>query len=504
MKIKWMQDSSPEQMGVSSDRILNYLRRLEKEGFCLHGFCLIRHNRIISEGYCAPFHANRTHRMYSVSKSFVALAVGLLQDEGKIRLDDPICQYFQDSQPEEIHPWVREMTIRDMLRMATAFYTSPYEMTDNPEHDWIRMTFECAPTHRPGQVFSYDTSVATMLAALVEEQSGMELTQYLRDRLGPLELSPNMDCVKIPNGQSSWGGSGILCTQRDFAKLALLSLHHGEWEGTQLISREYMDLAVTKQIENGQDGYGYQFWMTQRGFAMKGMGGQMAYCLPKEDMVLMTTADMQSDSAKIGWAEMLFYDQIADESSDAPLPENPESWQKLKEYCREMKVLPKSGGLSSPVSGMISGKTYRMTQNEKGTWESLNLEMVRLDFDKDRGSLTWGIGGELYKLDFGLGYFIQQDFPGFASEEEVKGRSPIVYWYEGEKPAIHMPCIVSGAWQRDTVLELLCYTIGDFLGTLKIRLVFDRKNITVRMEKFAEKFWSQLQGFQTGTEELNE
>ena len=58
--------------------------------------------------------------------------------------------------------------------------------------------------------------------------------------------------------------------------------------------------------------------------------------------------------------------------------------------------------------------------------------------------------------------------------------------------------MASAAWQSDSVLEILCYATGDFLGVLKIRLAFEEKHITVRMEKFAEKFWEELNGFQSG------
>lgn len=227
MMKEWMQARSPESMGVPSRRILAFLQKNDQAGCCLHGFCILRHGSIIAEGYYPPFSKERRHRMYSSSKSITALAVGLLADEGKIHLEDSICEYFRDHQPSKIHPWIQETTIRDMLRMATPFVTSPYEMIDNEGHDWIRMTYECPPTHRPGQIFSYDTSVAMMLAALVEEKSGMELMDYLRSRLKPLELSSDMGCVKVPNGQSSWGGSGVLCTLRDLAKLAQLSPESG-------------------------------------------------------------------------------------------------------------------------------------------------------------------------------------------------------------------------------------------------------------------------------------
>lgn len=495
---QWMGQTTPESMGVPSEAILDYLQEIERLGCCMHGFCLIRHNQVIAEGYYRPFHANRTHRMYSSSKSIAALAIGLLQDEGKIALDEPVGRYFPEKHPEKAHPWVQAMTIRDMLRMATAFVTSPYEMVDNEDHDWIRMTFECDPTHRPGQVFSYDTSAATMMAALTEKLTGMELMEYLRRKLSPLRLSPDATCVKTPDGKVSWAGSGVLCTQRDFAKLALLSLNQGSWEGEQLISKQYMELATSKQIENGQYGYGYQYWMSPYGFAMKGMGGQMAYCMSEADMILVTTADMQAEPAKISWTEELFYDRVLSKAQDSPLPENGEEVCALRACCDALQVRPHEGRRQSPMTEKISGSTYRMTPNAEGAWQSLNLEECAVRLSGETGSFTWKIEGKEYTLRFGLGHYIEQDFPGFASAEETKGVKPVVYWYSNERPLLHMPCMASAAWQSDAVLEILCYATGDFLGVLKIRLAFEEKQITVRMEKFAEKFWEELNGFQSG------
>ena len=146
MAKEWMKTVSPESMGVPSRQILAFLQKIDQAGCCMHGFCILRHGRIIAEGYYQPFSMERRHRMYSSSKSITALAVGLLADEGKIHLDDSICEYFRDHQPPKIHLWIQEMTIRDMLCMATPFVTSPYEMIDNEGHDWIRMTYDVAPS----------------------------------------------------------------------------------------------------------------------------------------------------------------------------------------------------------------------------------------------------------------------------------------------------------------------------------------------------------------------
>ena len=493
---KWMNTVFPEKVGIPSERILAYIQALDSADCCIHGICLIRHGQIAAEVYYAPFDATTEHRMYSSSKSMASIAIGLLQDEGKCSLDDSICVYFQDKQPDKVHPWIQETTLRDMLMMSTCFVTSPYEMIDNPGHDWIRMTYECPPSHRPGQFFSYDTSVATMMAAIVESKSGMHLMDYLRKKLAPLELSAAANCVRIPDGSYSWAGSGVLCTLRDFAKLGLFSLNHGEWEGQSLISREYMDAATSKQIDNGRYGYGYQFWRTKYGFAMLGMGNQVCYCLPDYDLVLAVIADQQGQPDKSALIEQKLYEILLPALSDDCLEENPEEWNRLKEYTSDLAVRPNKGNTHSSIMDGKKERHYEMIPNAEGVQASLKLNKVDITFGENNGMFSWD--GNCLK--FGLGYFEFQDFPGFASKEEAAGIPPIVYWYEKESPVLHMPCMVSGAWLNDTKLELLCYAIGDFLGTLRIQLSFEEDYITIQMNKFAEKFWSDLQGFQSGKE----
>ena len=64
--------SSPENLGIPSRAILDFLNRIDAERINMHGFLLVRHNQIAAEGYWAPWAADRKHRMYSVSKSFVS------------------------------------------------------------------------------------------------------------------------------------------------------------------------------------------------------------------------------------------------------------------------------------------------------------------------------------------------------------------------------------------------------------------------------------------------
>ena len=84
----------PEHMGISSGSILRFLEKLEESGLCMHSFVLVRHGAIACEGYWAPYTTDSLQRMYSVTKSFVGVAIGLLAQDGYVRLDDPVIINF--------------------------------------------------------------------------------------------------------------------------------------------------------------------------------------------------------------------------------------------------------------------------------------------------------------------------------------------------------------------------------------------------------------------------
>jgi len=92
----------PEQVGIDSNNILAFIKELKKYRINIHGFSLSVKNAIVAEGYYAPFHHQSQHRMYSIAKSFVALAIGLLESEGKLSREDFIYTYFPEKLPKII------------------------------------------------------------------------------------------------------------------------------------------------------------------------------------------------------------------------------------------------------------------------------------------------------------------------------------------------------------------------------------------------------------------
>ena len=167
----------PEEVGVSSEWISDYIRTLNDKRKICHSFLMIRHGKVFAEGYWAPFHKDFMHRMYSVSKSFVSAAIGMLADEGQISLDDRIITYFPDQDDGNVHPLIHEMTIRDMLMMATCHKHNSYGVGDE---NWLRTFFHphTEPDHPAGTEFRYDTAATYTLDVLVERLTGKTFLEY--------------------------------------------------------------------------------------------------------------------------------------------------------------------------------------------------------------------------------------------------------------------------------------------------------------------------------------
>lgn len=473
---------SPESVGIPSQAILKFLQRIDAERINMHGFLLVRHNQIAAEGYWAPWSAERKHRMYSISKSFVALAVGLMIDEGRLTLSDQVATYFPDKVPATLHPWLAEATVRDLLIMATPHSTTSYTRTDP---DWVWTFFNKAPSHPPGTIFAYDTAATVVLNAIVEQLAGQPFLDYMRPRfLDRIGFSADAWCVRRPEG-GSWGGSGVICTLRDMAKVALACMNGGRWGAEQLLPAEYVCAATTMQIDNsigGNDGYGYQIWCEKaNGFSFRGMGSQYALCFPDKEFLFACIADTQGAPAgsaipAVMWEEL--YPHLADE----PLPEDQNAQAALSAKVAQLAVQPLPGHPDAPATAAVNGVWYGLEENPMG------ITRMRLSFHGDQGvwEYTNGQGDNL--LRFGIGRVLAGKFP----QRNYFGEQI------GVIPGSEYDCLASAAWIDAQTFNLEVAITDNYLGGLRISFAFKGEEIGIFMTKQAEWFLDEYTGFAGG------
>lgn len=475
--------SSPESLGIASSTILNFLERVDEEQICMHGFLLLRKGQIAAEGYWAPYSRDSMHRMYSVSKSFVSLAVGLMIDEGKLRLDDKVVKFFSDKAPETIHPYLAQSTVRDLLMMATPHSTNSYTRNDS---DWAATFFNKKPSHPPGTIFSYDTAATVILNTIVERISGVPFLEYMRGRiLDPVGFSKDAWCIKTPEG-TSWGGSGVICKLRDMAKLAYLCMNKGRWNGVSLISDEYISQAVFKQIDNsisGSLGYGYQIWMHKdNGFAFRGMGSQFAFCFPDKDFLFACISDTQGSAHEDTGIEDCFHEEIFQNIKDHPLSCDDEISAKLEEKIRTLRILPQRGNLKSSYVQKTNHKWYRLNRNPMG------IKTMRLIFEGCQGIWEYENASGHHQLKFGIGKMIGGSFPETSYFGERIGTAS----------GTGYNCLSSAAWVEEHKLNMIVYITDIYLGTLRVSFAFKGKEISIYMTKTAEWFLDEYNGFAGG------
>src|SRR5262245_50012200 len=110
--------STPEEQGISSAGILDFITAADAKIQYMHGFMLVRHGHVVAEGWWAPYSAESRHALFSLSKSFTSTAVGLAVNEGKLNVDDEVIKFFPDDLPAKPSANLKAMRVRDLLTMS--------------------------------------------------------------------------------------------------------------------------------------------------------------------------------------------------------------------------------------------------------------------------------------------------------------------------------------------------------------------------------------------------
>ncbi len=247
---------------------------------------------------------------WSVSKSFVSVAVGIAMDEGLLTLDEKICESFPEYLPKNPSRNLLDITVRHMLTMTTGFDHALF-FADDPERyvteDWIAYFFNHDFTYRPGERFLYCNFNTYMLACLIERKCGRNLMDYLKEKLfTPLGiLSP--DWTTCPGGHIH-AANGLYLTIDELANFGEMLLNGGTYKGNSIVSKKYLDMASVNQLpEDWDTKYGFQFWINFDGTSYRADGkfGQFVFVLPKKDMVVAVQSLDDGNMLEELWSEFI-------------------------------------------------------------------------------------------------------------------------------------------------------------------------------------------------------
>ena len=285
----------PENEGISSRHIADFLTELNADKTLnLHNVVIARHGKIITEAYFGAHKSGIWKATFSACKSVVSIAIGMLIDEGKLTLGTTLEEIFEDEFRSITRLRTRKISVYDLLTMKSGM-TALEETSAMNERELFKAYLDTPLAHDPGKKFFYNSTNTYVLSCIVKKVSGEGLSDYLEKRLfAPLGIK-NYYWAKSAEG-IEFGGWGLYISPCDFAKLGILLLNGGTWNGQRILSKEYVDNATRKHVNTDVSAYGFnyglQMW-TSKGedqFLFNGMLGQNVWCFKKNDIVIVNNA----------------------------------------------------------------------------------------------------------------------------------------------------------------------------------------------------------------------
>lgn len=390
--------ATPENQGISSDLFTALLRELDaSKDTEMHHFMALRHGKVICECNFAPYPKGMWHITHSMCKSITGMAIGMLIEEEKLKLDENIYDIF----PDHINAFSKifrpVITVENLLTMTSGITFNESGIVSG--NDWLGSFLNASVNGKPGTEFQYNSLNTYVLSAIVTKRTGETLTEYLTPRLfGPLGITKYY-WETCPKGITK-GGWGLFLCAEDMAKLGQLYLQRGKWNGQQLVSEYWIEISTARHLKTQNDtyGYGYQLWMEQRpgSFEYNGMLGQNVIIYPDMDMVLVTNAgnkEMFQDCIMLNIIRKYF--PVNYHPADV-LPENPLSYSLLKRLCGELE-----NGENNNRSTSLRGRWKRnVVSRRKHSDKKYSYRIsAAVDRPSDHHSFMRAVSGRTYVME---------------------------------------------------------------------------------------------------------
>lgn len=390
--------ATPESQGISSDLFAALLRELDaSKDTEMHHFMALRHGKVICECDFAPYPKGMWHITHSMCKSITGMAIGMLIEEGKLKLDENIYDIFSDQINALSKIFRPVITVENLLTMTSGVTFNESGIVSG--NDWLGSFLNASVNGRPGTEFQYNSLNTYVLSAIVTKRTGETLTEYLTPRLfGPLGITKYY-WETCPKGITK-GGWGLFLCAEDMAKLGQLYLQRGKWNGQQLVSEYWIEISTARHLKTQNDtyGYGYQLWMEQRpgSFEYNGMLGQNVIIYPDMDMVLVTNAgnkEMFQDCIMLNIIRKYF--PVNYHPADV-LPENPLSYSLLKRLCGELE----NGENNNRSTSLRGGWKRNVVSRRKHSDKKYSYRIsAAVDRPSDHHSFMRAVSGRTYVME---------------------------------------------------------------------------------------------------------
>ena len=450
----------PEEQGFDSDSLAQVIEQIDQQDLPIDSLQLVRNGVLILDAYFYPYLGDRGHDLASVTKSVTSTLVGIAVDEGLLTLDQNVVASFPELLPVPPTDAKADIELRHLLTMTSGMDCGRtpgepelYEMIGSDHY--VQYALDLPMAVAPGMEFAYCSPGSHLLSAMLAKVTDSNALDFARANLfDPLGIE-KAEWPEDPQGVNhGWGD--LQLHPRDMARIGQLFLNAGDWNGTQVVSRRWVEEATRSSIVVDMEGtgYGYQWWVLGGAFdglyEALGNGGQAIIVWPAKDVVAVFTGrgvDVLGDIAPL---------LVAALQSDTALDPNPTAYARLNAAIEDATEPPTALPVPPlpPMANEVSGKVYRLDPNE------LDVKCISLRFDSP--SEVW------FDLTLDSGAF---DLP--------VGMDGVPRFSESGPTGI--PLGILGAWTTPSVFSMAYDEVGGSIH-LRIQGAFDASAESVQLE----------------------
>ena len=392
---------------------------LAERGCTLNSLLVLRDGAPLAETYWAPYGADTLQHTYSVTKSVISALVGIAIADGSIGgVDQPLVELLPGEVRRSGEAQLAAVTVQHALTMTCGLQwgetRARYARRSNPvqqmqqTRDWVRYIVTRRIVSPPGSRFEYSSGASHLLAAVLENATGMSVAAYAERRLfEPLGIS-DYAWTTDPRGTHT-GGWGLYLRPRDMASLGTLYLNGGRWNGRAIVPEDWVQESTREHVQarpayglrgrvrslarrlprrprRDVVGYGYHWWLPDfGGYAALGAGGQSVYVLPDDRVVVAITAGLTRERTALRHELMTRLVLPELRSPGPPRLERGDAPTRSPPLRRP------------PAADVVSGRTYTFKRNASG------FSSIALDFPREGDAeLTVSLDARVHALRVGL------------------------------------------------------------------------------------------------------
>jgi len=486
-------ESTPEEQGIDSEKLIEFITTVQKEKRHLHSLLIIRNGRLVTEAYFNPYNKNIKHIIFSATKSVSSLLIGLAIKDGFIKdVNQKILDFFPEYQGKIqcLDDKKKSLCLYDLLTMTEELQWKDWPYRVGMEGDFLKLLsasdgvkyYLDKPMKKTGDSsFNYNSGNSYMLSAIIQKCTGKSALDYAREKLfKPIGILDS--CWGIFQNGIYNGGSEMFLKPRDMARIGFLVLNKGNWDGKQIIPSQWIESSTKPYVKTSflNYKYGYMWYIDTslpfRNISAQGLGGQYISIIPELDMVVIFTGGMvvNRDEEEIQYYYLRDYILAAVKSSD-PLPKNPEANNRLNRIIKEC-LYPKTSPVSAvpPVAKEISAKSFFFDHSDAKI-NPLSIKSAALIFAaKNQCKIRFTFPENPQYISIGFdGVYRTNPYSNRLKVLEVEVGMDNVYRTTWIKTEIGpMPFFAKGTWTDEHTFNINCKTGW----SLPERIVFTFEN----------------------------